>query len=274
MAWEDIDGFAAQPERAALERRVVAPVLQLHEALRQPVAVDAPADLQFHHHLRIGFDGTDAIDAGHRGDDDDVVALKQGLRGGMPHAVDLLVDLAVLLDIRVGARNIGFRLIVIVVTDEIFHRVVWKKRLHLAVQLCRQGLVGRQDQGRLLHRLDHFRHREGLARAGDAQQHLVALAAVDPRHQIADRGRLVAGRLEFRYHAQPFGDRPGRLALRHEQDGRAGEHLRHGGLLVHGRWRRRRRIRGGDSPCVHGVGVFCRHRSRSQDPVACQHTPN
>ena len=42
-----------------------------------------------------------------------------------------------------------------------------------------------------------MRHRKGLARAGDAEQHLLALAAGEPLAQLVDRLRLVAGRLEF-----------------------------------------------------------------------------
>jgi hypothetical protein len=50
-----------------------------------------------------------------------------------------------------------------------------KKFLELAVELGGQRLVGRQDQRRALGLLDHLGHGEGLARAGDAEQHLVAL---------------------------------------------------------------------------------------------------
>jgi hypothetical protein len=42
-----------------------------------------------------------------------------------------------------------------------------------------------------------MRHRKGLAGAGDAEQHLLALAAGDPLAQFLDRLRLVARRPEF-----------------------------------------------------------------------------
>ena len=115
MAWENIDALAAQAERAALKGDIVATVLQLDQRLRQQVTVDLAAALQLHRHARIGLDRADAVDAGDRGDDDDVVALQQRPRRGVAHAVDLLVDLRVLLDIRVGARNVGFRLVVVVI---------------------------------------------------------------------------------------------------------------------------------------------------------------
>ena len=147
-------------------------------------------------HRRIGLHRADAVDAGHRSDDDHVVALQQRARRRMAHAVDLLVDGGFLLDIGVGARDIGFRLVVVVIGDEIFHRVVGKERLELAVELGGQRLVRRQDQRRALRRLDHLGHGEGLARAGDAEQHLRAVVALDALDQFLDRLRLVALRLE------------------------------------------------------------------------------
>src|SRR3546814_1981809 len=73
--------------------------------------------------------------------------------------------------------------------------VVREEALHLAVELGGQRLVGRQHQGRALQVLDDMRHREGLARAGDAEQNLVALARREVLGQLADRLRLVARRL-------------------------------------------------------------------------------
>ena len=232
MAGIDVDDLAAQPKAAAHEGGVVAAVLQIHQPLGQLVAVDGPADLQFHHHLGVGLDRADAVDAGHRGDDDHVVALQQRLRGGMAHPVDLLVDLGVLLYVRVGARHIGFGLVVIVVADEILHRVVREEGFHLRVKLRRQRLVRRQHQSGLLHRLDHLRHGEGLARAGDPEQHLVDLALVHPADKLRDRRRLIAGRLVVGDDLQPVGYRPDRLPYRHKQPagrqvGGADQRLRH-----------------------------------------------
>ena len=94
---------------------IVAAVLQVHQRLGQRVAIDPAAGLQLHHHLRVGLDRADTVDARHRRDDHDVVALQQRLRGGVAHAVDLFVDLRVLLDVGVGARDIRLRLVVVVV---------------------------------------------------------------------------------------------------------------------------------------------------------------
>ena len=189
---EDVDDVAAHPEGAAREIRRGALVLRRDQIGDHAALLDLLALLDREGHRRIGLDRADAVDARHRGDDDDVVAFEQRARRRVAHAVDLLVDRGILLDVGVGARDIGFRLVVIVIRDEILHRVVGEEALELAVELRRQGLVRRQDDRRPLRRLDHLRHGEGLARAGDAEQHLGAVVALGALDQVLDRGRLIA----------------------------------------------------------------------------------
>ena len=194
---EDVDDVAAHAKGAAGEIGLGALVLQRDEVGDQLPLVDALALLQRKGHRGVGLDRADTVDAGHRGDDDDVVALQQRARRRMAHAVDLLVDRRVLLDVGVGARHVGFGLVVVVIADEILHRVVGEEALELAIELRGQRLVRRQDDGGALRRLDHLGHGVGLARAGDAEQHLGAVVAVDALDQFLDRGRLVALRLVF-----------------------------------------------------------------------------
>ena len=143
MGREDLDGIAAHPEIAAPQNHVVAPVLKLHQLAQKLGPVDPLARLQGHDHLRIGLERADAVDARHRGDDDDVLALEQRPGGGVTHAVDLLVDRGVLFDVGVGARHIGLGLVIIVIGDEVLDRVVGKEGPHLAEELGGEGLVGR-----------------------------------------------------------------------------------------------------------------------------------
>jgi hypothetical protein len=49
----------------------------------------------------------------------------------------------------------------------------------------------RQDESRPLDRLDHLRHGERLAAAGDAQQHLVPAIVAQTATEPVDRLRLV-----------------------------------------------------------------------------------
>jgi hypothetical protein len=101
------------------------------------------------------------------------------------HPVDRLVDRAFLLDIGVRPGHIGLGLVIVVIADEIFDRVVGEEVLELPVKLRGQDLVGRQDQRGALQLLDHLRHGEGLARAGDAKQHLILVARARRRSQFA-----------------------------------------------------------------------------------------
>ena len=72
---------------------------------------------------------------------DHIPPLKEGGGGTVAQPVDLLIDGRILLDVGVRMGNIGFRLVVIVVTDKILHRVVGEKFPELAAQLGRQRLI-------------------------------------------------------------------------------------------------------------------------------------
>ena len=86
----------------------------------------------------------------------------------MAQFLDLLVDRSVLLDEGVGRGNVGLGLVVIVVGNEINHRVVREEFLKLACELRGKRLVGGEDKRGLLDRFNGFRHGERLARARDA----------------------------------------------------------------------------------------------------------
>ena len=86
----------------------------------------------------------------------------------MAQLLDLLVDRSVLLDEGVGRGDVGLGLVVIVVGNEVHHRVVREKLLELACELRGKRLVGGEDKRGHLDRFDGFRHGERLARARDA----------------------------------------------------------------------------------------------------------
>ena len=71
-----------------------------------------------------------------------------------------------------------------------------KELLELGVELGGERLVVRQDQRRPLQLLDDVGHRERLAGAGDAHEHLLAAAFAQVAHERLDGGGLVAGGLE------------------------------------------------------------------------------
>ena len=192
VRWEDLHHVPARPECAAMEVHIIALILHLHETSQQLVAVDLLAHRDGRHHPVVGLGGADAEDARHARHDDHVTPAEQRVGRRVPHAVDLLVDVGVLLDERVGRGDVGLWLVVVVVADEVLHPVVGKQRLELPVQLRRQGLVVHQDERGSLHVGDDVRHGEGLAAPGDPEQHLVGLAISYAGGERLDRLWLAA----------------------------------------------------------------------------------
>ena len=89
----------------------------------------------------------------------------------------LIVDF--LLDVGVRLRDVGLGLVVVVVGDEVLDGVLGEEGLELLVELGGQGLVVGEDQGGAVHLREHRGDGEGLAAAGDPEQHLVLVAALE-----------------------------------------------------------------------------------------------
>ena len=203
---EDLDRVAADAELVADERHVVALVLQLDEALEDGPLVVLLADVEGQELGGVGLRRAEAVDRGHAGDDDDVAPAEECAGGAVAQPVDLVVDRAVLLDVRVARRHVRLGLVVVVVADEVLDPVLGEELAELRRQLRGEALVRRQDQRGPLHLGDEARDREGLAGPGDAQERLVLLPRLDARGQLLDRLRLVSRRLEVRH----------QLEIRHE----------------------------------------------------------
>ena len=114
----------------------------------------------------------------------------------MAQLVDLVVDLQLLLDVGVGTRDVRLGLIIVVIADEKLHAVVREELAELVAKLRGEGLVVRDDEGGTLQFLDDVRHRESLAAARDAEEHLGGKAALQPRREpLYRRGLIAAGRI-------------------------------------------------------------------------------
>ncbi len=179
---EDFDHVAAHPEGPAPEVRVIALVENLNQPPRNVLAADALAFFQQQEHPVVSLRRTKPVNAAHRTHNDCVAALKQAARGREPQLVELLVDRGFLLDVEVPGGNVGFGLVVVVITYKIFDRIAGKELLELVVKLGGQGFIVRQDQRRAVGLLNDLGHGEGLARPGHAQQHLVAFPGRKPLH--------------------------------------------------------------------------------------------
>ena len=115
----------------------------------------------------------------------------------MPHLIDRIVHGCVFGNVRVALGNIGFRLVVIVVADEILHRVVGKELFEFLIELAGQRLVMDQNQRGLLHLRDHIGHGKGLAGSSDTKQRLVPPASRNSGDQLVDGLPLISTGLEW-----------------------------------------------------------------------------
>ena len=170
---KNLDDIASHTKCSTVEIIVVSFVLDLDQVHQQIVPPLLGAAFQMNDHLAIHFRRAETIDARHAGDDDDVTAREKTACRRMAELVDLIVDRGVLLDKGVARGNVRLGLIVIVVTDEVLHRVFRKELLEFGVKLGGECLVRSQHQRRTVEAGDHIGHRERLAAAGDTKKHLV-----------------------------------------------------------------------------------------------------
>ena len=184
---------APDTEHVPLEGHVVALVPVLHQAAQQLVPVHGHAGAQGDHHAGEVVRLAQTVDTADGGHHDHVTPLQQGAGGAEPQAVDLLIGRGVLLNIGVGVGDIGLRLVVVVVGDEVLHGVFREEFPELLAELGGQGFVVGQHQGGALHLLDDLGHGIGLAGAGDALEHLLTQAVVHALGQGRDGLGLVAG---------------------------------------------------------------------------------
>ena len=202
---EDFHHVAAHAERAALKFDVASVVLNLDQLTHQLVPLHCHAGTQGDHHALVFGRIAHRIDARDGRDDDHIPPFAQRCRRAVAQALNLLVDGGILFDVGISRSDIGLRLIIVVVGNEILHRAVRKELAELGAQLRGQRLVVGDDQRGPLHALDDGGHGVGLAGARNAQQYLTGHTALHALRQRLDGLRLVALRLERRFENEaPF----------------------------------------------------------------------
>ena len=194
---EHLDRVAAHAELVAHESEVVPLVLQLDQAAQDVALVARLAHAQHQQLLGVLLGRTETVDGRHRRNDDHVAPGEQCARGRVAQPVDLVVDRAVFLDVRVGRGEVRLGLVVVVVADEVLDAVLREHLPELGRELRGQRLVGREHERGPARLRDHVRDREALARTRDAEQRLEAIAVLDPFDQGFDRLGLIARRLEI-----------------------------------------------------------------------------
>ena len=200
-----LDHVPPDPEGPPGQIQIGPLVLDADQPVQQRLPGDPLALAQHEQHPVIGLGRPQAVDAAHAADDDAVPALEQGSGRRMPQPVDIVVDQGLLLDVGVGGGDVRFRLVVVVVADEVLHRVFGEEIPELLVELGGQRLVVAQDQGGPIDPLDDLGHGEGLAGPGDSQQHLAAPAFPNAPDQLLDGPTLIPAGRERTFEPEPVG---------------------------------------------------------------------
>ena len=190
----NLDHIAAYAKGAALEV-FGALVLNFNKLAQDGFARDGLPLFDELHHSVIGLRGAEAVNARDGGYDDDVAPLEERTRGAHAQLVELVVDGGLFFDVGVARRDVGFRLVIIVIADKIFDGVIGKERPKFVKKLGGQSFIVRQDDGGAIDFLDHLRHRECFARAGDAEKDLLAFSVFYRAEELGDGFGLVAARL-------------------------------------------------------------------------------
>ena len=190
-----LEHIAVRAKCSALKIHLVPLVLDVHEPPHYGLARNLHAGAEGDGHVFVINRAAEPVDTRYARHHDDITPLRKSRRRGVPETVDLVVDVRVLLDVGIGRRNIRLRLVIVVVTHEVFNRIFRKILFELTVQLRRERLVVRNNQCRTVQLCDDIGHRKCLAGPGDAEKRLELFAGAETVHQLRNRLRLVAGRL-------------------------------------------------------------------------------
>ncbi len=188
---DDFDGIAADPECSPEEGDIVSLILHTHECPSHFFPGDALADVERQHRLEILFGRTQAVDAAHSGDDDDVAPRKQRVRRGVPQTFHFGVDGRVLLDEGICLRHVRLRLVIVVIGDEVLNGVARKELPQLVGKLGCQCLVMRHDQGGPLQTLNQPCGGGRLSGTGRTQKSHIGFTGADSLFELIKRCRLV-----------------------------------------------------------------------------------
>ena len=112
----------------------------------------------------------------------------------MSKAFYVFIDLRFFLYVCVANRYIRFRLIVVIIRNEIVHRAFWKEFAILRSKLSGKRLVMCDNERRLAPLLDDVRHRKSLAGASYTEKCLVTLTCLKTLHERDNCRRLVSRR--------------------------------------------------------------------------------
>ena len=123
----DFNHIAPHPKSAALKINIIAHILVLHQLPQDLIAVDDLTYPQRDHGIVVILRSAQAVNTAYTGHHDHIPAFKKSAGSAMAQFINLVVNGRIFFNISIRLGNIGFRLIIIVIRNKIFHRVVREK---------------------------------------------------------------------------------------------------------------------------------------------------
>ena len=91
----------------------------------------------------------------------------------MAQLVYLVINGGILFNIGIGSGNVGLRLIIVIIGDKIFHRILGEKFTELTTKLCGKSFVMSENESRTVNICNNICHCKGLTRTGNTKQNLL-----------------------------------------------------------------------------------------------------
>ncbi len=130
---DNLHHIPAHPEGSPAEAQIVPGVLDPHQAPEEFIPFLPLPATQGNRQPLIILRRTQAVNTRNAGHDEHIPPFEEGGGGGMPEPVNLLINTGVFFDIGIGLGDVGLRLVIIIVTDEIFDGVFREELLKLTV---------------------------------------------------------------------------------------------------------------------------------------------
>ena len=169
IAREDIEHIAFDAEIAVPKFGSCAGIETLYQSMHQLSTREYVALFDCNHVLLEFHRVTNPIQARHRCHDQHIAPARQESRScTKAQFFNFIVDRKVFFDISTRSRDIGFRLIVVVVRNEVFHCIIGEEGFKLRIQLSCQRFVMCQHKGRVLDAFHHIGDSKSFSRARNA----------------------------------------------------------------------------------------------------------
>ncbi len=124
---ENFQYVSPNPESTAFKIHVVAVILDIDQLAHDFISVFLHTRTQGDYHFFVVHRVAQTVDTGYAGDNDYILSLCQSHCRRKTQLVNLVIDSRVFCNISVRRGDVGFRLVVVVVGDKVFYRIIRKK---------------------------------------------------------------------------------------------------------------------------------------------------